>query len=172
MVKEQKFREDLFYRLNVFPLHVPPLRERPEDIPILVRHFADQFARRANKTIETVPSDTMKALCRYHWPGNIRELQNVIERAVIVSVGSVLRVPVGDLRLRTQPARTETATEAPQPKNIRSVLEEAERKRIIEVLAETNWVVAGPNGAAIRLGMKRSTLQFHMKKLGISRNTA
>jgi formate hydrogenlyase transcriptional activator len=172
MVKEQKFREDLFYRLNVFPLHVPPLRERPEDIPILVRHFADQFARRANKTIETVPSDTMKALCRYHWPGNIRELQNVIERAVIVSVGSVLRVPAGDLKARTQPAKTETATESPEPKNIRSVLEEAERKRIVEVLAEVNWVVAGPNGAAIRLGMKRSTLQFHMQKLGISRNTA
>jgi formate hydrogenlyase transcriptional activator len=170
MVKDQKFREDLFYRLNVFPLHVPPLRERPEDIPLLVRHFADQFARRANKTIETIPSDTMKALCRYHWPGNIRELQNVIERAVIVSSGPVLRVPVGDLRQRPQPPKTETPSEAPGPKNIRNVLEEAERKQIIDVLQETNWVVAGPNGAAIRLGMKRSTLQFHMQKLGISRN--
>ena len=171
MVKDQKFREDLFYRLNVFPLHVPPLRERPEDIPLLVRHFADQFARRANKTIETIPSDTMKALCRYHWPGNIRELQNVIERAVIVSTGPVLRVPVGDLRQRPQPSRTEIGSgEAREPKNIRSVLEEAERKQIIDVLQETNWVVAGPNGAAIRLGMKRSTLQFHMQKLGISRN--
>jgi formate hydrogenlyase transcriptional activator len=167
MVKEQKFREDLFYRVNVFPLHVPPLRERPEDIPMLVRHFADQFARRANKSIETVPSDTMKALCRYHWPGNIRELQNVIERAVIVSLGSVLRVPVGDLRARASSARPGTA---PELKNIRSVLEEAERKHIVEVLQETNWIVAGPNGAAIRLGMKRSTLQFHMQKLGISRN--
>jgi formate hydrogenlyase transcriptional activator len=170
MVKGQTFREDLFYRLNVFPLHVPALRERPEDIPLLVRHFADQFARRANKTIETLPSDTMKALCRYHWPGNIRELQNVIERAVIVSTGSVLRVPVGDLRSRTQPARAEPATAALEPRNIRSVLEEAERKHILEVLQKTNWVVAGPNGAAIRLGMKRSTLQFHMQKLGISRN--
>ena len=170
MVKDQKFREDLFYRLNVFPLHVPPLRERPEDIPLLVRHFADQFARRANKTIETIPSDTMKALCRYHWPGNIRELQNVIERAVIVSSGPVLRVPVGDLRQRPQPPKTETPSEAPGAKNIRNVLEEAERKQIIDVLQETNWVVAGPNGAAIRLGMKRSTLQFHMQKLGISRN--
>jgi formate hydrogenlyase transcriptional activator len=170
MVKGQTFREDLFYRLNVFPLQVPPLRERPDDIPLLVRHFADQFARRANKTIETVPSDTMKALCRYHWPGNIRELQNVIERAVIVSTGSVLRVPVGDLRSRTQPARAESTTEALEPKNIRTVLEEAERKHILDVLQKTNWVVAGPNGAAIRLGMKRSTLQFHMQKLGISRN--
>jgi formate hydrogenlyase transcriptional activator len=170
MVKDQKFREDLFYRLNVFPLHVPPLRERSEDIPLLVRHFADQFARRANKTIETIPADTMKALCRYHWPGNIRELQNVIERAVIVSSGPVLRVPVGDLRQRPQPATTEIAIETLGPKNIRSVLEETERKQIIDVLQETNWVVAGPNGAAIRLGMKRSTLQFHMQKLGISRN--
>jgi formate hydrogenlyase transcriptional activator len=169
MVKEQKFREDLFYRLNVFPVHVPPLRERPEDIPLLVRHFADQFARRANKTIEMVPSETMKALCRYHWPGNIRELQNVIERAVIVSEGSVLRVPVGDLRSRTEPASVEAANGTPEPKNIRSVLEEAERKQIIDVLQETNWVVAGPNGAAVRLGMKRSTLQFHIQKLAISR---
>jgi formate hydrogenlyase transcriptional activator len=170
MVKDQKFREDLFYRLNVFPLYVPPLRERSEDIPLLVRHFADQFARRANKTIETIPADTMKALSRYHWPGNIRELQNVIERAVIVSSGPVLRVPVGDLRQRPEPLKTETAVEVLGPKNIRSVLEEAERKQIIDVLQETNWVVAGPNGAAIRLGMKRSTLQFHMQKLGISRN--
>jgi formate hydrogenlyase transcriptional activator len=170
MVKDQKFREDLFYRLNVFPLYVPPLRERSEDIPLLVRHFADQFARRANKAIETIPADTMKALSRYHWPGNIRELQNVIERAVIVSSGPVLRVPVGDLRQRPEPLKTETAVEVLRPKNIRSVLEEAERKQIIDVLQETNWVVAGPNGAAIRLGMKRSTLQFHMQKLGISRN--
>jgi formate hydrogenlyase transcriptional activator len=170
MVKEQKFREDLFYRLNVFPLHVPPLRERPEDIPLLVRHFADQFARRANKTIETVPSDTMKALCRYHWPGNIRELQNVIERAVIVSVNSVLRVPIGDLRSQTQPAKTVAEIKMPQRTNIRGVLEEAERKQIVDVLQATNGVVAGPNGAAIRLGMKRSTLQFRMQKLGISRS--
>ena len=123
-----------------------------------------------NKTIETIPADTMKALSRYHWPGNIRELQNVIERAVIVSSGPVLRVPVGDLRQRPEPSKTETAIEVPEPKNIRNVLEEAERKQIIDVLQETNWVVAGPNGAAIRLGMKRSTLQFHMQKLGISRN--
>ena len=170
MVKEQKFREDLFYRLNVFPVHVPPLRERPEDIPLLVRHFADQFARQANKTIEAVSADTMNALCRYHWPGNIRELQNIIERAVIVSTNSVLKVPVGDLSSRTPPVRTETATRATEPKSIRRILEEAERKHIIEVLQETNWVIAGPNGAALRLGMKRSTLQFHMQKLGISRN--
>ncbi|HXA77882.1 MAG TPA: sigma 54-interacting transcriptional regulator [Candidatus Acidoferrales bacterium] len=171
MVKEQRFREDLFYRLNVFPLRVPPLRERPEDIPLLVRHFADQFARRAKKTIETVSSETMKALCRYTWPGNIRELQNVIERAVIVSAGSVLRVPVGDLRSRTQPANKEVAQKETERQNIRSVLEEAERRHLMDVLQATNWVVAGPNGAAIRLGMKRSTLQFRMQKLGISRAT-
>jgi formate hydrogenlyase transcriptional activator len=159
MVDEQQFRADLFYRLNVFPVHVPPLRKRPEDIPLLVRHFAQQFARRMNKTIATIPSDTMQELLRYPWPGNIRELQNIIERAVILSPRPVLQVPLIDLK----PPATGTS-----PKN-HDTLEEAERKHLLAVLEETNWVLGGPHGAAIRLGMKRSTLQFRMRKLGISR---
>jgi formate hydrogenlyase transcriptional activator len=138
---------------------VPPLRKRPEDIPLLVRHFAQQFARRLRKTIETIPSDTMQGLTLYPWPGNIRELQNIIERAVILSPGPVLQVPLSDLKPPAMGA---------SPKN-RDTLEEAERKHILSVLAETNWVLGGPNGAAVRLGMKRSTLQFRMHKLGIFR---
>jgi formate hydrogenlyase transcriptional activator len=162
MVEDQKFRADLFYRLNVFPVRVPPLRERSEDIPLLVRHFAQQFARRSNKAIETIPSEIMNSLVGYHWPGNVRELQNVIERAVILSTGPVLRVPLSDLKKRelgASPSKSET-------------LEEAERKHILAALRETNWVVGGPNGAAIRLGMNRSTLQFRIKKMGISRPLA
>jgi formate hydrogenlyase transcriptional activator len=159
MVDGQQFRADLFYRLNVFPLHVPPLRERPEDIPLLVRHFAQQFARRMRKPIETIPAETMQTLVRYAWPGNIRELQNVIERAVILSPGPVLQVPLADLNPRAAPAR-------PTPQD---TLEEAERKHILAVLTETKWVLGGVNGAAARLGMKRSTLQFRLRKLGIVR---
>jgi formate hydrogenlyase transcriptional activator len=159
LVDAQQFRADLFYRVNVFPVHVPPLRERPEDIPLLVRHFAQQFARRQHKTIETIPSDTMQGLIRYPWPGNIRELQNIIERAVIVSPGPVLQVPLADLNPRAAPAR-------PMPQD---TLEDAERKHILAVLKETKWVLGGLNGAAVRLGMKRSTLQFRMRKLGIAR---
>ncbi len=172
MVNEQKFRSDLFYRLNVFPIRVPPLRERPEDIPVLVRHFAGQFARRINKDIRTIPSETMKALGQYHWPGNIRELQNVIERAVITSEGPVLRVPLSDLRRSPggpAPATNGYATVDPERNNVRAENEQAERERILAALEQTNWVVAGPNGAAVRLGMKRSTLQFRIRKLGISR---
>ncbi len=159
MVEEGTFRADLFYRLNVFPVHIPPLRERPEDIPLLVRHFAQQFARRLHKPIETIPAETMQTLMRYPWPGNIRELQNIIERAVILSPGPVLQVPLTDLTSRAAPARL-----MPQ-----DTLEEAERKHILAVLEETRWVLGGPNGAAARLGMKRSTLQFRLSKLGISR---
>ena len=159
LVDAQQFRADLFYRVNVFPVHVPPLRERPEDIPLLVRHLAQQFARRLHKTIETIPSDTMQGLIRYPWPGNIRELQNIIERAVIVSPGPVLQVPLTDLNPRAAPAR-------PMPQD---TLEDAERKHILAVLKETKWVLGGANGAAVRLGMKRSTLQFRMRKLGIAR---
>jgi formate hydrogenlyase transcriptional activator len=159
LVDEQQFRADLFYRVNVFPVHVPPLRERPEDIPLLVRHFAQQFARRMHKTIETIPSDTMQGLIRYPWPGNIRELQNIIERAVIVSPGPVLQVALTDLNPRAALAR-------PMPQD---TLEDVERKHILVVLKETNWVLGGLNGAAARLGMKRSTLQFRMRKLGIAR---
>ncbi len=159
MVQEQKFRSDLFYRLNVVPIHVPPLRERPEDIPLLVRHYAEQFGRRLNKTVDSIPSDTMIALRRYDWPGNIRELQNVIERAVILSPGPVLKVPLSDLKgngIAAAPDRHDT-------------LEEAERKHILAVLEETAWVLGGAKGAALRLGMKRSTLQFRMKKMGLVR---
>ncbi len=161
MVDEQKFRADLFYRLNVFPIHVPPLHERPEDIPLLVRHFVEHYARRMNRAIETIPSEAMETLTRYRWPGNIRELQNLIERAVILSPGLVLRVPLGDLELRVA---------AGQHNGKPQTLEEAERGHIVATLTDTKWVVAGARGAAARLGMNRSTLQFRMKKLGIVRS--
>jgi formate hydrogenlyase transcriptional activator len=161
LVEDQKFREDLFYRLNVFPIHVPPLRERREDIPMLVRHFAQQFSRRMKKSIENIPAESMDVLTRYDWPGNIRELQNLIERAVILSAGPTLDVPVAALNgRRSSPAHQEAET---------ATLEQAERKHIIGALEGTNWVIGGPNGAAVRLGMKRSTLQFRMRKLGIVR---
>ena len=160
MVEEQKFRSDLFYRLNVFPVRVPPLRERAEDIPMLVRHFAQHFARRMKRTIETIPSETMDALIRYRWPGNIRELENLIERAVILSPSPVLQVPLGDLDSRTKPG---------QVNGKHRTLEDAELAHILATLKETRWVLSGPNGAATRLGMNRSTLQFRMKKLGIVR---
>ena len=162
MVDERKFRSDLYYRLNVFPVRVPPLRERPDDIPLLVRHFVQQFSRRTNRSIETIPSETMTALVNYDWPGNIRELQNVIERAVILSKGPVLTVATDDLKPR--PA-TDGAVQA--DKNIRGLLEDTERKQILSALEQTNWIVAGPNGAAARLGLKRSTLQSRMHKLGV-----
>jgi formate hydrogenlyase transcriptional activator len=168
LVEEQKFRSDLYYRLNVFPVRVPPLRERREDIPLLVRHFAQQFSRRMNRSIETIPSETMNALVRYDWPGNIRELQNVIERAVIVSNGPVLKVPLDDLRTRvasTEPLNGGGVSE--DAGTMRGVLDDAERKQILAALKQSQWVVAGPKGAAALLGMKRSTLQAHMQRLGI-----
>jgi formate hydrogenlyase transcriptional activator len=160
MVGEQSFRSDLYYRLNVFPIRVPALRERAEDIPFLVRHFAQHFARNMKKQIESISSETMNALLRYPWPGNIREMQNLIERAVILSRGSVLHVPLVDLKQR--------AGELPETNGL-ATLEEVERKHILAVLEQTNWVFAGPNGAAARLGLKRPTLQFRLQKLGITR---
>ena len=160
MVEAQEFRADLFYRLHVFPVCVPPLRERREDIPLLVRHFVAQCARQMHRTIDTIPSATMDALCRYPWPGNIRELQNCIERAVILSPGPVLQVPLDDLRSGALPS--------PEPGQ-RQTLEEADRALILATLKETKWVLAGPKGAAVRLGLNRSTLAFRMKKLGIVR---
>jgi len=174
MVSEQKFRSDLFFRLNVFPVDVPPLREREGDIPLLVKHFAQQFSRRMNKVIETIPSATIDALCRYHWPGNIRELQNVIERAVIVSTSPTLSVDVADLKF----PRVGHPSEKPQsPKSrangvLHEVLEQSERQQILKALEQSNWVVAGPKGAAAQLGMKRSTLQQRIRKLGIARRPA
>ena len=160
MVEQRRFREDLFYRLNVFPIYVPALRERSEDIPLLVNHFAQRFARRMNRTIETIPAETMAALTRYPWPGNIRELQNLIERAVILSHGPVLQIPLQDLDNCTAPRRDNGKDQT---------LEAAERAHILAILKETRWVLAGPRGAAARLGINRSTLQFRLKKLGIVR---
>jgi formate hydrogenlyase transcriptional activator len=161
MVADGTFRADLYYRLNVFPVVLPPLRERPEDIPRLVRHFTQRFARRMGRRIETIPSAVMDALVRYPWPGNVREMQNVIERAVILSPGPSLQVPPGDL----QPA----ATQPDAPASTAVSLADAEREHILGALRETGGVLGGPEGAAARLGMKRSTLYKKMKKLGISR---
>jgi len=173
MVSEQKFRSDLFFRLNVFPVHVPPLRERQGDIPLLVRHFTQQFSRRMKKVMETIPSATMDALSRYHWPGNIRELQNVIERAVILSTGPVLSVDVSDLKFPNDGPTVENFA-SPKSTNgaLHNVLEETERQQILKALKQCNWVVAGPNGAAAHLGMKRSTLQRRIRKLGITWRSA
>jgi formate hydrogenlyase transcriptional activator len=159
MVKQGKFRSDLYYRLNVFPIQLPPLRERRDDIPALVARFVEVYGRRMDKEIEYIPPLTMAALRSYEWPGNIRELQNFIERSVILSDGTVLRSPLGELK-RSQDA------ESPGP----VTLEDAERDHIRKTLERTRWVVAGPNGAAARLGIKRSTLYFRMQKLGISRS--
>ena len=174
MVEDQKFRSDLFFRINVFPVHVPPLRQREGDIPFLVRHFAQQFSRHMNKVIETIPSATMDALCRYQWPGNVRELQNVIERAVIISTGPLLDLDVADLQFpkATRPDGRPVTPKSSTNGALHDVLEGTERRHIIDALRQCNWVVAGPNGAAARLGMKRSTLQKRMHKLGIARGSA
>jgi len=169
VVAEGKFRSDLYYRLNVFPVRVPALRERPEDIPLLVRHFVQQFSRRLGRTIDTIPAETMSALTRYLWPGNIRELQNVIERAVILTSGPVLRVLTDDLRASSQAVApvSEANGRATSRRDLRGALEESERQQILAALETSNWVVAGAEGAAARLGLKRSTLQSRMQKLGI-----
>jgi formate hydrogenlyase transcriptional activator len=174
MVSEQKFRSDLFFRLNVFPVHVPPLRERQGDIPLLVRHFTQQFSRRMNRMIETIPSAAIDALCGYHWPGNIRELQNVIERAVIVSTGPVLSVDVSDLKFTKAGHAVEETTSPKSATNggLHDVLQQSERQQILKALEQCNWVVAGPKGAAAYLRMKRSTLQQRIRKLGIARTSA
>jgi len=137
---------------------MPPLRERQEDIPTLVRYFVQKHARRMNRTVETIPSETLDLLIRYSWPGNIRELENLIERAVIVSPGPVLRVPLSELKVPVEPAAGEILT-----------LEAAQREHILKALEATNWVLAGPGGAAAKLGMKRTTLQSRMQKLGLTR---
>ena len=158
MVANLQFRNDLYYRLNVFPVTVPPLRERQEDIPLLIRYFAQKFARRMKKRIERIPSEVITALSRYQWPGNIRELENLIERAVILSRDVELRVPLAELKpiasMGSQPFAT---------------LETAEREHIVRALKIASWVIGGPAGAAAKLGMKRTTLQSKMQKLGITR---
>jgi formate hydrogenlyase transcriptional activator len=169
MVEEQKFRTDLYYRLNVFPIRVPPLRERKEDIPLLVRHFVQEFSRRNNRVINTIPSETMQALVRYHWPGNIRELQNVIERAVIISKGTMLNVPLAGLQADAVPKASHAATK-PAPadhKGLQDILDETERTEIMRALEASNGIIGGASGAAARLGIKRSTLQLRMQRLGI-----
>jgi len=158
MVKRNEFRSDLYYRLNVFPVPLPPLRARCEDIPALVEHFVEIYARRMDKQIEHILPETMSALISYQWPGNIRELQNFIERSVILTSGNVLRPPLAGLKRAAETESTGAIT-----------LEDAEREHIRKTLEQTRWVVAGPNGAAARLGIKRSTLYFRMQKLGISR---
>jgi formate hydrogenlyase transcriptional activator len=158
MVENGTFRSDLFYRLNVFPLAVPPLRERREDIATLVRYFVQRYARRMNRHIESVSTETIAALERYHWPGNVRELENLIERAVILSPSPVLRIPLSELKSNPDGHAAGLAT-----------LAEAERDHILRALEEAKWVLGGPKGAAALLGMKRTTLQSRMQKLGISR---
>jgi len=160
MVKQGTFREDLYYRLKVFPIHVPALRQRTEDIPKLVLHFTTLHARRMNKRIEEIPSETMEALVRYPWPGNVRELQNFIERAVILSPQSTLRAPTSELESFQTPKQTNTPMNG---------LAEVEREHILRALEVSNWVIGGRNGAAERLGMKRTSLVYRMKKLLISR---
>jgi formate hydrogenlyase transcriptional activator len=163
MIASREFREDLFYRLNVFPILLPPLRERREDIPQLVRYFTQKYARRMNRRIETIPSEAMEALTNWNWPGNVRELENFIERAVILTRGSVLHVPLAELR-------GNEAAPVPAAMGPLTTLEEAEREHILRALRESKWVVGGPAGAATRLGMKRTTLQSRMQKLGIRRS--
>jgi formate hydrogenlyase transcriptional activator len=164
-VEDGEFRADLFYRLNIFPIHIPPLRERPEDIPLLTEHFVQLFTKRLHRVIDSIPASTMDALTRCQWPGNVRELRNVLERAVILSPGPVLQVGARDLQTCSEPARGADRSE----KSTDRTLEAVERAHILSTLQGTGWVVGGPNGAAAVLGINRSTLQFRMKRLGISR---
>ena len=157
MVAEKKFREDLYFRLNVFPIQIPPLRDRVEDIPPLVRHYVDTYAQRTNKQIETISEEAMAELCRYSWPGNVRELQNFIERAVILTSGKVLWMQTSDLELY-----------APIASATPEALEDVEREHILQMLRQTGGLVGGRHGAALRLGLKRTTLVSRMQKLGIT----
>jgi formate hydrogenlyase transcriptional activator len=158
-VEEKQFRTDLFYRLHVFPLHVPALRDRREDIPMLVRYFVEKSSARLGRRIERVPEEAMDAMLQWNWPGNIRELENFIERSVILSEGSVLRAPLAELRQEI--GRQRSGSEG--------TLEDRERDHITEVLRHTRGLLSGPRGAAARLGLKRTTLQYKLQKLGIER---
>ncbi len=173
LVAEKAFRSDLYYRLNVFPIQVPALRERREDIPLLVRYFVQKFSRRQNKVVQYVPADAMDALVNYSWPGNVRELENLIERAVLLSPGKELRVPMSELRASMMNSDNSAASAAigafvPATSSI-ATLEDAERQHILRALRQTEWRIAGVKGAAAVLGMKRTTLQARMRKLGIRR---
>ena len=159
LVEERRFRDDLYYRLNVFPIHVPPLRERTEDIPALVRFFVQRLARPMNRQVEVVPSEALKALRRYAWPGNVRELANLVERAMILSKGRTLEIPLAELGRWQRPDHSDRA----------ATLRAVERMHVLRVLGETNWTLGGPRGAAVRLGVKRTTLQALMRRLGITR---
>jgi transcriptional regulator with GAF, ATPase, and Fis domain len=161
MVAEKEFRSDLFYRLKVFPVFAPPLRERTSDIPILVRHFVSTHSRRMGKTIESIPDATMQALVRWRWPGNIRELENFLERAVILTRGPVLYVPLAELQMEEE--SRDAGSQDP-------TLETAEREHILRVLREAKGQIGGDDGAAARLGLKRTTLNSKLKKLGIERS--
>jgi len=160
MVEEHRFRDDLYYRLNVFPIHIPALRERAEDVPALVRYYVQRLSRPLNRHVEVIPRETLEALGRYGWPGNVRELANLIERAIILSPGRTLEVPLHELRPAPHPAAT-----AKDEVTLRGV----ERAHILRALEESKWVLGGPKGAAVRLGMKRTTLQHRIKQLGIAR---
>ncbi len=160
MVADKQFRSDLFYRLKVFPVFAPPLRDRVSDIPVLVRHFVSAHSRRMGKAIATIPKETMDAFCRWPWPGNIRELENFLERAVILTRGSVLYVPLAELETETE----NVIAELENP-----TLHEAEREHIVRVLRETKGLIGGIDGAAERLGLKRTTLNSKIKKLSIER---
>jgi PAS domain S-box-containing protein len=169
LVAEHRFRSDLYYRLNVFPIRVPALRERPEDVPLLVRHFAEIFSRRMGKLIQSIPADTMSALISYDWPGNVRELQNVIERAVILSSRGVLRVSTAELKATSTviPANTEAVPAAPRPKRVRTAVPPLTREQIEQALRDSGGRVGGVGGAAARLGLKRTTLLAQMKRVGM-----
>jgi DNA-binding NtrC family response regulator len=158
LVAAKQFRDDLYFRLNVFPITVPALRDRAEDIPVLVRHFVDKYSQLMNKRIETIPDEAMDGFTRHSWPGNVRELQNFIERTLILSTGPVLEAPLAELERPVTKAATTAGT-----------LDEAERRHILSVLEETKWVIGGPTGAASRLGLKRTTLLSKMERLGITR---
>lgn len=171
MVSNHEFRSDLFYRLNVFPLYIPPLRERNGDITLLVNHFVEKYAKRMNKEITTIPSQTMRVLESMPWQGNVRELVNVIERAVILSRGSVLEVPLGELRREPSPAssvKPPLLRQAIPPKRVADGAEDQERQAILLALRETNWIIAGLDGAASRLGYTRGAMLSRMQQLGIS----
>jgi transcriptional regulator with GAF, ATPase, and Fis domain len=180
MVSERSFREDLYYRLNVFPIHLPPLRERKEDIPLLADKFVRQFATRMGKSVTHVSQESMARLVDYDWPGNIRELQNVLERAVILTQDPELDVCIGERLTQRESSvppppslvAVSAVTSAPRSAGASTLWREVEKAHFLAVLERTNWVIAGPNGAAARLGMKRSTLNFRLKKLGITRAAA